>query len=289
MRSEQEMLDLILETARQDDRIRAVIISGSRTNPDAPKDCLQDFDIVYVVTETAPFVHNIEWIRRFGELMILQLPDEMGDPLSEENDGYCYLMQFMDGNRIDLTFFPLDKIDNMAWEGFNSVLLDKDGYVSSLIPPGEKVSIPKPPTAKAFADCTNEFWWLAPYVAKGLWREEITYARTMLDDHMRTQLMRVLSWYVGVKTDFTGDPGKSGKYLKDYLPEDWWQLLLNTYADAGINHTWEALFAMTRLFRVSTKAVAEKFQYTYPESEDRRVSAHLDHVRSLPEDAREIY
>jgi aminoglycoside 6-adenylyltransferase len=289
MRSEQEMLDLILGTAKQDDRIRAVIISGSRTNPDAPKDCFQDFDIIYVVTEMAPYVHNLEWIRRFGELMILQLPDEMDDPLSEESDGYCYLMQFTDGNRIDLTIYPLEKIDKMTWGGINLVLLDKDGYVSSLIRPGEKISIPKPPTAKAFADCTNEFWWLAPYVAKGLWREEITYARTMLDDHMRTQLTRMLSWYVGVKTEFTGDPGKLGKYLKNYLPEEWWQLLLNTYADAGIDHTWEALFTITRLFRDSAKAVAEKFQFTYPEGDDQRVSAHLDHVRSLPKDAKEIY
>jgi aminoglycoside 6-adenylyltransferase len=289
MRSDHEMLDLILGTAKQDDRIRAVIISGSRTNPDAPKDCFQDFDIIYVVTEMAPYVHNLEWIRRFGELMILQLPDEMDDPLSEESDGYCYLMQFTDGNRIDLTIYPLEKIDKMTWGGINLVLLDKDGYVSSLIRPGEKISIPKPPTAKAFADCTNEFWWLAPYVAKGLWREEITYARTMLDDHMRTQLTRMLSWYVGVKTEFTGDPGKLGKYLKNYLPEEWWQLLLNTYADAGIDHTWEALFTMTRLFRDSAKAVAEKFQFTYPEGDDQRVSAHLDQVRLLPKDAKEIY
>lgn len=36
MRSEQEMLDLILDTARQDERIRAVILNGSRANPNAP-------------------------------------------------------------------------------------------------------------------------------------------------------------------------------------------------------------------------------------------------------------
>ena len=289
MRSEQEMLDLILDTARQDDCIRAVILSGSRTNPDAPRDCFQDFDIVYVVTEMTPYVHNLEWIRRFGELMILQLPDEMADPSPEENYGFCYLMQFMDGNRIDLTCYPVEKIDEMKWEGFNVVLLDKDGYVSSLIPQGEKTSIPKPPTAKAFADCTNEFWWVAPYVAKGLWRGEILYARTMLDDYMRTQLMKMLYWYVGVKTDFTGDPGKFGKYLKNFLPGDWWQMLLNTYADASFDHTWEALFVMTSLFREAAKVVAERFNFEYPEDDDERVSAHLVHVRSLPPDASEIY
>src|SRR5512140_1551248 len=101
MRSESEMLDLILETARQDERIRAVILNGSRANPHAPRDIFQDFDIVYLVTGVAPFRNNLPWLERFGELMILQLPDEMQDPPPPDNGSAAYLMQFMDGNRID--------------------------------------------------------------------------------------------------------------------------------------------------------------------------------------------
>ena len=76
MRSEQEMMDLILETAKQDERIRAVYMNGSRTNPDAPKDIFQDYDIVYVVEETESFIQDKEWIRRFGETLFMQYPDE---------------------------------------------------------------------------------------------------------------------------------------------------------------------------------------------------------------------
>lgn len=38
MCSEEEMFDLILNTAREDKRIRDVILNGSRTNPNAIKD-----------------------------------------------------------------------------------------------------------------------------------------------------------------------------------------------------------------------------------------------------------
>ena len=38
MRSEKEMLDLIIRTAQDDVRIRAVIMNGSRANPNAPRD-----------------------------------------------------------------------------------------------------------------------------------------------------------------------------------------------------------------------------------------------------------
>ncbi len=84
MRSEQQMFDLILDTARADERIRAVILNGSRANPNAPRDPFQDFDIVYLVTDVEPFVRNLEWIKRFGEMMILQMPDDMGDPLPDD-------------------------------------------------------------------------------------------------------------------------------------------------------------------------------------------------------------
>jgi len=86
MRTEQEMFDLILQTARDDERIRAVILEGSRADPNAPKDILQDYDIVYIVTELASFVDDPAWVQCFGELLILQMPETMQDPPPLNND-----------------------------------------------------------------------------------------------------------------------------------------------------------------------------------------------------------
>ena len=289
MRSEQEMLDLILSTARQDERIRAVIMNGSRLNPNAPRDPFQDFDIVYFVTEMAPFVRNREWIKRFGELMILQMPEDMQDPPPSEDGGFGYLMQFTDGNRIDLGIYPLEKLHEHLDDSQSVLLLDKDGIIPPFPPASDKDYLPEPPTAKTFADCCNEFWWVSPYVAKGLWREELTYAKSMLDGAVREQLMKMLTWQIGVKTQFSVSPGKLGKYFQQYLEPELWELLLRTYADASYEHTWEALFTMGDLFRITALGVAEHFGFEYNHGEDERVSAHLRHVRSLPRDAQEMY
>ena len=289
MRTEQEMLDLILSTARQDERIRAVIMNGSRLNPNAPRDPFQDFDIVYFVTEMAPFVRNREWIKRFGELMILQMPEDMQDPPPSEDGGFGYLMQFTDGNRIDLGIYPLEKLHEHLDDSQSVLLLDKDGIIPPFPPASDKDYLPKPPTAKTFADCCNEFWWVSPYVAKGLWREELTYAKSMLDGAVREQLMKMLTWQIGVKTQFSVSPGKLGKYFQQYLEPELWELLLRTYADASYEHTWEALFTMGDLFRITALGVAEHFGFEYNHGEDERVSAHLRHVRSLPRDAQEMY
>jgi len=289
MRTEQEMLDLVINTARQDERIRAVIMNGSRANPNAPRDMFQDFDVVYIVTEVASFKNNYEWIKRFGELMILQEPDDMQDPPPEENEGFAYLMQFTDGNRIDLGIYPLARLEILEKDSLSLLLLDKDGIVKPFPPSSESGYLPEPPTAKAFSDCCNEFWWVCPYAAKGLWREEIIYAKFMLDQLVREQLMKMLTWYIGVRTRFSVNPGKFGKYFKKYLEPDLWDLLQKTYSNASYEKNWEALFAMGVLFRKIAVLVAGHFGFDYPFDDEKRVSAHLEHVRTLPRNAKEMY
>src|SRR5512136_1599508 len=139
MRSEHEMLDLILNTARNDERVRAVIMNGSRVNPIAPKDFFRDYDIVYIVTEKESFLADPGWIKVFGELMILQLPDEMSDPPPnpEDKDSYGYLMQFADGNRIDLGLVPVGKLDKLEPDSLTLTLLDKDGILPHYPPPDD--------------------------------------------------------------------------------------------------------------------------------------------------------
>ena len=287
MRTEKEMYDLILETARQDERIRAVILNGSRANPNAPRDIFQDFDVVYLVTDVAPFRNDLAWIERFGELMILQMPEAMDDPPGSNQGGFAYLMQFADGNRIDLGIYPQPAY--VITDSLSVILLDKDGRLEPLPPPNEGSYLPGRPTAKAFTDCCNEFWWVCPYVAKGLWREEIIYAKTMLDQFVRPQLMKMLVWAIGLQTGFERNPGKFGKYFEDYLEPAWWDLLLKSYAGPSYEDNWEALLAMVELFRAAALRVANHFNLEYSHGDDERVSAHLGHVRGLPRDAREIY
>ena len=289
MRSEQEMLELIISTAENDDRIRAVMLNGSRVNPNAPRDIFQDFDIAYFVTDIDSFTGDHTWIERFGEIMILQMPEAMIDPPPMNDGHFAYLMQFMDGNRIDLTLFPLAKLHEFESESLSVMLLDKDGLFKALPAPSDSDYLPKPPTAKAFSDCCNEFWWVSPYIAKGLWRQEIIYAKYILDNSAREQLMKMLNWHIGIKTQFTEGPGKFGKHLKQHLEPMHWAMLEKTYSDASYENTWETLHTMCDLFRIIAMGVAKHFGFEYPHKDDERVSAHLKHVQTLPRNAAGIY
>lgn len=289
MRSESEILKLILSFAESDKRIRAVVMNGSRVNPNVPKDFFQDYDVVYFTTDVDIFKNDRSWIKYFGELMIMQTPNDMIIPPATGGPEFTFLMQFKDGNRIDLAFYPISKLNQMWEDSLSKVLLDKDGILEMNQLASDKDYITKPPSKKQFDDCCNEFWWVCPYVAKGLWRNELPYVKFMLDGPVRKMLMLMLKWHIGVKTNFSVSSGKLGKYYKKYLDTELWDMFIRTYSDAELDNIWDSLFMMCDLFRIVSKGIAQYFDYDYPYMEDKNVSSHLKHVRILPRDAKEMY
>ncbi|MGP4041865.1 aminoglycoside 6-adenylyltransferase [Gracilibacillus sp. D59] len=291
MRNEKQMMDLIITKAKEDDRIRAVYMNGSRTNSNAPKDIFQDYDIVYVVKGTSSFVKDQTWINDFGELLMIQEPDK--NDFGEEQDlnrSYGFLMLFTDGNRIDL---HVETKENM-FEGYRKdkltmPLLDKD-YILPTIPAPTDIDFHvQIPTENEFNSYTNEFWWCLQNVAKGIWRDELPYAKLMFEYTTRESLDKMVNWWIGVKEDFQVSTGKLGKYYKDYLPEPYWTMYKATYSDSDYDNMWESIFVTCELFRTLSQEVAEHFHFTYPVNDDRNMTKYLKHIRDLPADAKGIY
>ena len=168
MRSEQEMLAQIVQVARQDERIRAAYMGGSRTNPNAAKDPFQDYDVVYVVGETASFRSDPHWIDRFGERLYMQFPED--SPYCEADREHCYgwLMQFADGVRLDLHVqTPELSRKEVLEDRLCRVLLDKDGVLPDVPPESDRDHWVRRPTQEQFSCTCNEFWWCLNNVGKG--------------------------------------------------------------------------------------------------------------------------
>lgn len=282
MRTQQEMMELVLSVAARDERVRAVAMNGSRTNANAPKDVFQDYDIVYLVTEIESFVSDPAWIDVFGERIVMQTPDDNAlDPSSERRSRYAYLMLFVDGNRIDLTLIPAsESAVYLEEDALTIVLLDKDGSLPALPPPTDAAYRVQRPSAEQFRGCCNEFWWVSPYVAKGAWRREMLYAIEHLGI-VRDMLLKMLEWKVGYDTGFVVSVGKSYKYLEKYISADVWRRLLRTLPDETYEGVWTALFEMGTLFRETARDVAERGGFDYDAEEDRRVTAYLRRVEAM--------
>ncbi|GIO25899.1 aminoglycoside 6-adenylyltransferase [Ornithinibacillus bavariensis] len=293
MRTEKEMLDLILDVAKNDERIRAVYMNGSRTNPNVPKDIFQDFDIVYVVKETEPFIHNAPWISVFGELLMVQEPEKMDKEIGETVDlsqNYGYLMLFSDGNRIDLHIQTKDyMLRTYKGDSLTMPLLDKDDCLPPIPNASDKdYWITMPIEAEYFSAC-NDFWWCTQNVAKGIWREELPYAKEMFEAAIRPRINQLVSWWIGIQHDFQISPGKMGKYFENYLPKPYWDMYRSTYANGEYEETWEALFVACELFRLIAIEVSESLSFKYLYEEDRNMTRYLKRVRELPKEAVDIF
>lgn len=278
MRTEQEMYNLILGFAKEDARVRAVLLNGSRANPNAPKDNYQDFDIVYVVDRFEEFKENWDWLDAFGRRLIMQTPEIMRDPSGAGH--FNWMMLFDDGNRLDLTLIPIDRLDLIGTDSQTVVLLDKDKILPNFPSPSDRDYFPKKPDALYYTSCCNNFFWCMQNVAKGIARNELPYAMVMYHTVVREELHDMLSWYIGCQTDFQVAPGKMGKYFQKYLPKAFYEAYEKTYSDSQPEHVWNAVYTACELFRTAAKAVGDCLGYVYNQADDDGIMEYLRMVKT---------
>ena len=289
MRSEQQMFDLILGYANEHDDIRAVIMNGSRANPNRVVDPFNDFDIVYLTRDVASYKNkaiNKEYGEAlFGDMLVYERTDE-GELFNDHFPEFvCYLMQFADGNRIDLTIADIKNYEQYCFgDGMAVILLDKDGTLPVLPPQNESAYYITPPTQRLFYECRTEFWWVSPYVSKGLWRGQLLFAYEHLDS-IRNMHLQMLKWYAGALHGFELSVGKKGDRLAQLLPKELWEDYLSTFARCDEEDIRRALFAAGRAFTKVSKLVAEHFNFTIDDNYDTHVTDFLRYTQSLPKDA----
>ncbi|CAM3914989.1 hypothetical protein MEZE111188_15755 [Mesobacillus zeae] len=109
---------------------------------------------------------------------------------------YGYLMLFTDGNRIDLHIQTKECVmDSYVSDKLTITLLDKDNCLPT-IPESTDIDYHvKRPTESMFMDCCNDFWWCQQNVAKGIWRDELPYAKSMFESVVRHNIDIAIPWF----------------------------------------------------------------------------------------------
>ncbi len=287
MRTEAEMISLIKDIAFKEENIRAAYIEGSRTNPNAPKDIFQDYDIVYIVTTTKPFREDKEWINNFGKILYMHYPEDNVFYPSDVENCYGWQIQFADGNRMDL--HVCTKENALANLELYQILVDKDGIVPYPQETTDERYWVKEPREIEFKCTCSDFWWCLNNVAKGLWRNELPYAMDVINFVLRPHLKRLLEWKMGIENNFSVSAGKSCKYFKKYLQEETYRQFLATYSIAEIESIWNSVYEMCDLFQSTAVELSKKQKFVYDFEQAENSLSFLHHVRKLPANAKEIY
>lgn len=266
--------------------IRAMILTSSRERPERRVDLLSDYDVILAVADPDRFGREEAWLSAYGAPLVRWGDQDRLYGLTTYFRGVIY----EDYVKIDYTVWPEALLDRVAEQdtlpeeldaGYR-VLLDKDGRTGGWKPPTYRAFIPARPTEAEYRALLEEIWWGATYVAKSLWRDEIAFARWVLDEDIKLNaLRRLLEWRIELDHGWSVRPGVLGRDLKRRLPPETWSEFERTYVGPGLEENWAALYRTIALFRRVAREVGSALGYAYPQQLDEKMCGYLDEIRRL--------
>ena len=247
------MLSLLIKIAKNL-KVKAVALSGSRTNQKVQTDEFQDYDLVYVVDDIDNLTSDLSWLDLFGKRIIEQ----------EVGFGHrrLFLMLFEDGNRIDLTLCPKDHIQEWVDSEAGFTVFEDPEHLFEPYSQNLERYWTNSATEKDFERVCNEFWWVSAYVVKGICRNQLIYATDHLYGICQQEFLKILAWQVASDRGRV-DVGKNYKYLFNYLPAEKEKEFSNLLDFSSIEKLTQSLFATMELFHQESQFLANKMGFDY--------------------------
>lgn len=131
---------------------------------------------------------------------------------------------------------------------------------------------------KEYSDTINEFLWLSLYVAKGIIRNELCYAKYFMDHHEIDLICKMLSWKIGTDNSYPVSLGKTYKYLKRYLSESEMNAFALLYSNGDFCEIREKLLYSIDYFKAISIYVAEKMNYNVDIDQMNKVKEYVENL-----------
>lgn len=265
--------------AEEEPTIRALVLLGSRAR-DGAIDNFSDYDVLLLVDDEQELLgRETEWKQRFGPILV-EIPEMATLP------GGSYptrLLLYRDGTKIDFSLCPAPLLEKALQDaeppGWLTVpyqmLLDKADWGRRLEAFRRQYKTEDKPDAATYGKVVNEFFWEITYIAKQLYRGEIWLALYSEGVVREQLLLPMLEWSEKARHDWKYDTAYQGRYIRHWLHQERYELLLATCSGADPADKWRALAALIRLFRETAREVATALGYVYPAKLDAGVMAYL--------------
>ena len=284
MRNKKSVLKDVISYAKENENIKALLITSSMANPQANTDVFSDLDVVFVTDNPIYFAKNDSWRNEFGEIMV-----SFKDKFSlEKIPVYTRLVLYQDYIRIDFSIWPvklIEKISNydelpafldIGYE----VLYDEKNITDNIDDPSYQAYKTKKPKREEYNRVVNNFWWDITYIAKYLWRDQFYFAKYM-DYFIKFNLMKpMIEWLIGVDNNWNVNPGKQGSKFKEYLDEKLWLELKDTFSGGDLKDNWNSMYKMMDFFSKIAKKVAYRARFEYPQELEEDVRNYIIKIQN---------
>ncbi len=264
MRTEKQILDLIINFAHRYEQIRGLVLNGSRVNPNVKKDKWQDYDLIYFCRNLDYFSVNEVIFKHFGRPLFMQKFIKR----ARKDGKITYLMQFGDYIRLDINFEDVAMADTILQDSLTEILLDKDGIFPHIPPPGEESYFIKRPDNLLYQAACNEFiFGIASHLPKALIRGELPLVKNLIEIVLRKPLEDMLAWQIGYQNDYKCSLGKGNRFLSRYLSDSVYRLYKGTYSDYRYNNICFSINIFYQLFKTTAREVAKQNDFIFPEKQ----------------------
>ena len=262
-------LEAILDWARNEHAIRALVATGSHTRLDDTTDEYSDLDIQVIATDSKCYLEDDSWLDHLGDVWIRF-------PLHEEVP--YRLVWFSGGAKVDFQFLhprdlnPRDLTDEYK-RGYH-ILLDKDNRFRRL-PPSPRV-FPQPPlpSVSEMQATINEFWFEAIHVAQFIRRREFWVVKHR-DWTMKSDLLRMLEWHAQIANVEPVNTWLLGRRIARWTDEETYSVVKRIWAGWNAAECWDALLRQMDLFQRLSQDIAAALRYPHNEEPQRKIQAYI--------------
>ena len=245
--------------------VDALILTGSFARDDGSVDIHSDLDLEIIAPAPAALADNDGWLRDIGPLLtVLRLGEGQAWPTR--------LAIYADGVKIDFTLAGPARLQAMRKDGLDPlyqrgyrVLLDKTGAAQGLPAPQGQIAAPALPTAEAFRERVEEFWFEAFHIPKYLARGELFVVK-FRDWTMKELLLEMLEWHAHSRPGAAADSWHIGTRLQHWAEPEHWQALHQAFGRFDAADAERAFHATLRLYSQVAREVAARLGFDEPEA-----------------------
>lgn len=261
-------LAAVVEWARRDPNVRAVVLTGSAAAHTAHP--LSDLDVELHVRDTGPLERTDRWWADLGDVLAVER-------LENGDDQPTRLIYYV-GGKLDFTLISVDEIRGHYDRPF-VVLMDKDGVGDTFALVERELSMPD---QESFDECCNWATAAALMVAKAIVRDEPWSVMTR-DADLKTEMLRMVEWDHNLRYGLNRDVRYLGTRLRQWMDPDLQVRLESCWAAYGGDNR-QPVLASVDLFRELASRVAElagltDFPHEPVRREVDRLIANFDAVR----------
>ena len=274
----------VLDWARRQDGLGAVILTGSRARESAALDAASDYDVEVFIAEPERYGSSSAWLEEISPVWVSLPPSGDG----EEDGGRRVTRQafFAGGLKADFKIRPTEALAALAEGGLDDlyergyvVLADPSGLASRLPAPSGRSPRLRPPTDADLLDVCSEFWFEAAHIPAYLARGELWVVK-FRDGTMKRMLLRLIEWDALARLGPEADVWHFGIHMREWAAPDVWDELHHCYGRFDAEDSFAAFQATLSLFSKLSRRVAASFGLDHPTSIEDAIRPH---VAALPD------